>query len=139
MQGPYAALPSQTFGQEIFVSPELEQLSLKEKIESLLQNHPVLIFIKGTAQNPQCGFSANSVRLLNSFQIPYKTFDILKSSDIRQGLKDYSQWPTYPQLYVRGELIGGNDVIQEMYDQGELKSLVLMTKNSQENQTQLPT
>ena len=69
---------------------------------------------------PMCGFSANVISILNAMNSSYKTFNILEDMDIRQGLKEYSNWPTYPQLYVKGKLIGGNDIIMEMYEDGEL-------------------
>ena len=77
--------------------------------------------MKGNAQMPQCGFSANSVAILKQLGVSFKTFNILNDQDIRQGLKEYSNWPTYPQLYICGKLIGGNDILTEMYHSGELK------------------
>jgi monothiol glutaredoxin len=88
---------------------------LKEKFEDKL--HAVPSF-------PQCGFSANSVAILNTLGKGFKTYDILQDMEVRQGLKEYSQWPTFPQLYINGELIGGNDIITELYQNGELKEMV---------------
>lgn len=96
---------------------------LNERIKGLIHSAPVFLFMKGNPMMPQCGFSANVVGLLNHLGVEFKTFDILSDMDIRQGVKEYSNWPTYPQLYVKGELIGGNDIIMEMFESGELKSV----------------
>lgn len=97
---------------------------LEERIKSLLGSSDILLFMKGTPDMPMCGFSANVVSILNSINATYKTFNILDDMDIRQGLKEFSNWPTYPQLYVKGKLIGGNDIIMEMYEDGELESVL---------------
>lgn len=97
---------------------------LKKQIENQLKSHKVLLFMKGTAQMPQCGFSAKTVSILKSYDIPFQTFNILENESIRQGLKEYSQWPTYPQLYVNSTLVGGCDIITEMHENGELKDLL---------------
>lgn len=94
---------------------------LPEQINGLLSSSKVVLFMKGNTQMPQCGFSANSVAILKHLGVPFKTFNILNDPEIRQGLKDYSNWPTYPQLYVNGKLLGGNDIITEMYQSGELQ------------------
>lgn len=94
---------------------------LKEQIEGLLSSSKIVLFMKGNSEMPQCGFSANSVAILKHLAVPFKTFNILNDGDIRQGLKEFSNWPTYPQLYVSGKLIGGNDIITEMYQSGELQ------------------
>ena len=94
---------------------------LKEQIEGLLNSSKVVLFMKGNAQMPQCGFSANSIAILKHLAVPFKTFNILNDAEIRQGLKEYSNWPTYPQLYINGKLVGGNDIITEMYQSGELQ------------------
>lgn len=80
--------------------------------------------MKGNAQMPMCGFSANSVAILKNLGVGFKTFNILNDPEIRQGLKEYSNWPTYPQLYVNGQLLGGNDIITEMYQNGELQEFL---------------
>jgi monothiol glutaredoxin len=98
------------------------QASLEDKIKTLL-SEPYILFMKGNDAVPQCGFSANSCRLLHLSNIPFKTYDILKDPEIRSGLKEYSQWPTYPQFYAKGELLGGNDILTEMYQQGQLAQL----------------
>lgn len=102
-------------------------LDLKAQIEKLLKSDKVVLFMKGNADMPQCGFSANSVAILKHLGVSFKTFNILNDSEIRQSLKEYSNWPTYPQLYVNGKLIGGNDIITEMYQSGELQEFL---KNS---------
>lgn len=93
---------------------------LKQEIESQLAANPVLLYMKGTADQPMCGFSARAVGVLNNLNVPFTAINILERDDLRQGLKEYSQWPTFPQLYVEGELIGGADIIVEMYQSGEL-------------------
>ena len=80
--------------------------------------------MKGTPQAPQCGFSAKTVSILNSYGVPFNTFNILSDEDIRQGLKEFSDWPTFPQLYVHGELIGGCDIVTEMHENGELEKVL---------------
>jgi len=82
------------------------------------------LFMKGTPDFPQCGFSANVVGLLNSLNVKYKSFDILSDMDIRQGVKEFANWPTYPQLWVKGQLVGGNDIITEMFHAGELEKIL---------------
>ena len=91
------------------------------RIDTLIQSSPIMVFMKGTKLMPQCGFSNNVVQILNSLSISFETFDVLSDMDIRQGIKDYSNWPTIPQVYVNGEFIGGSDILIEMYNTGELK------------------
>ncbi len=100
---------------------------LKTQIETLLGSSKVVLFMKGNAEMPMCGFSANTVAILKHLAVPFKTFNILNDPEIRQGLKDFSNWPTFPQLYVGGKLIGGNDIVTEMYQSGELQEFL---KNS---------
>jgi monothiol glutaredoxin len=90
----------------IYQSPE----STRERISALVESHPVLLFMKGTQLFPQCGFSNTAVQILNTFNIDFHSVDVLADEAIRQGIKDYSQWPTIPQLYVAGEFIGGCDM-----------------------------
>lgn len=97
---------------------------LNDQISGLLNSSKVVLFMKGNSQMPQCGFSANSVAILKHLGVPFKTFNILNDPEIRQGLKEFSNWPTYPQLYVNGKLIGGNDIITEMYQSGELQEFL---------------
>jgi monothiol glutaredoxin len=98
-----------------------KSLDLKAQIEQLLKSNKVVLFMKGNSEMPQCGFSANTVAILKHLGVGFSTFNILADADIRQGLKEYSNWPTYPQLYVNGKLIGGNDIVTEMYQSGELQ------------------
>ena len=93
----------------------------KARIESLIQSSPIVVFMKGTKLMPQCGFSNNVVQILNSLGLPFETFDVLSDMEIRQGIKEFSDWPTIPQVYVKGEFIGGSDILIEMYSSGELK------------------
>lgn len=97
---------------------------LKTQIEKLINASKVVLFMKGNADMPMCGFSANSVAILKNLGVGFKTFNILNDPDIRQGLKEYSNWPTYPQLYIKGQLIGGNDIITEMFKNGELQEFL---------------
>ncbi len=100
-------------------------MSVEDIIEQQISNHPVVLYMKGTPQQPQCGFSANAVNILNACGVndPF-TVDVLQDPEIRQGIKDYSNWPTIPQLYVKGEFVGGSDILTEMYQNGELKKLI---------------
>ena len=102
-------------------SPADASGELKERIESVINSDKMVLFMKGNAEFPQCGFSANTVAILKHLGKSFTTFDILQDMDIRQGLKEYSNWPTFPQLYVKGKMIGGNDIITEMFESGELK------------------
>ena len=97
---------------------------LKDRIERLISASDIFLFMKGTPDFPQCGFSANVIGLLNKLNVQYKTFDILSDMDIRQGVKEYANWPTYPQLWVKGQLVGGNDIITEMFHAGDLEKLL---------------
>lgn len=95
-----------------------------EKIKQQIADNPVLLYMKGTPKMPQCGFSARAVQCINACGIDFAYVDILANPDIRQVLPQYADWPTFPQLYVKGELIGGSDIIAELYQQGELESLL---------------
>lgn len=103
------------------ISEADKSLEIKGQIETLLKSSKVVLFMKGNASAPQCGFSANSISILKQLGVPFKTFNILNDPEIRNGLKEFSNWPTYPQLYVNGKLIGGNDIVTEMYQNGELQ------------------
>ncbi len=96
----------------------------KERIDALVKSNEVVLFMKGTALFPQCGFSSRAVAILDHLGAPYETVDVLQDQDIRQGIKDYSDWPTVPQLYVKGEFVGGSDIMMEMFESGELQQLV---------------
>ncbi|MEH2070624.1 MAG: Grx4 family monothiol glutaredoxin [Nostoc sp.] len=97
---------------------------LKEKIDNLVQENKILVFIKGTKLMPQCGFSNNVVQILNSLGVPFETVNILADDEIRQGVKEYSNWQTFPQVYIDGEFVGGSDIMIELYQQGELQQKV---------------
>ena len=100
-------------------------MDAKEFIQKTVTDHPVVLFMKGTAQFPQCGFSGRAVQLLKACGVKnVVTINVLEDEEIRQGIKDYSNWPTIPQLYVKGEFIGGADIMGEMYDSGELKKVL---------------
>jgi len=95
-----------------------------KKIESQIANNKVILYMKGSRDMPQCGFSARVVNILNSYGVDYESVDVLSDPEIRQGIKDYSNWPTIPQLYVNGQFIGGCDICVEMDQNGELGGLI---------------
>jgi monothiol glutaredoxin len=95
--------------------------AVQERIASDVAENDVLLYMKGTPVFPQCGFSALMVQVLSNIGVKFKAIDVLKDADIRQGIKDYSDWPTVPQLYVKGEFVGGCDIIKEMYEGAELE------------------
>jgi len=97
---------------------------VKERIDNLVKQHKILVFMKGNKLMPQCGFSNNVVQILNTLGVPFDTVDILEDSELRQGIKEYSNWPTIPQVYIDGEFVGGSDVLIELYQKGELQQLV---------------
>jgi len=99
-------------------------VDVNTRIEDQLNSHDVLLYMKGTPDFPQCGFSGQVIAALNAVGKPYSTVNILEDQEVREGLKVYSNWPTFPQLYVKGELIGGSDIVAEMYNSGELKTLL---------------
>ncbi len=103
-------------------------MDVKERIEQQLAAHDVLLFMKGTPDFPQCGFSGQTVAALNAVGRPYSYVNIFEDPEVREGLKEYSNWPTFPQLYVKGELIGGCDIVIEMYQSGELQKLLQQTE-----------
>jgi monothiol glutaredoxin len=94
---------------------------IQQRIEGLIASSPVFVFMKGNKLMPQCGFSNNVVQILNSLGVPFETFDVLSDMEIRQGIKEFSDWPTIPQVYVKGEFLGGSDILIEMYNSGELR------------------
>ncbi|KAL3310988.1 Glutaredoxin 3 [Cichlidogyrus casuarinus] len=101
----------------------VEQKDLNERLKSLIHKKEVMLFMKGSPAEPRCGFSRTITGILNDHKIDYGYFDILSDEEVRQGLKTYSNWPTYPQLYHKGELLGGLDIVKEMQESGELKDL----------------
>lgn len=96
----------------------------QEKIKDLITKNKVFVFMKGTKLMPMCGFSNNVVQILNTLGVPFETLDVLEDYEIRQGIKDYSNWPTIPQVYINGQFIGGSDVLIELYQKGDLQQLV---------------
>jgi monothiol glutaredoxin len=96
----------------------------KERIDALVKANDIVLFMKGTALFPQCGFSSRAVAILDHLGAGFETVDVLQDQEIRQGIKDYSDWPTIPQLYVKGEFVGGSDIMMEMFENGELQQLV---------------
>jgi monothiol glutaredoxin len=100
-------------------------VSTQAIISQLISENDVVLFMKGSATFPQCGFSAKAVQLIKACGVnTFKTVDVLQDPEIRQGIKDFSNWPTVPQLYVRGEFVGGSDILQDMYEDGELQTLL---------------
>lgn len=99
-------------------------MSVSERIAKIITDNSVVVFMKGDAQAPQCGFSASVVKVLDAVGAPYATVNVLADPFIREGIKEYSDWPTLPQLYVRGEFVGGSDIVREMYESGELFDLI---------------
>ena len=96
----------------------------KTRIDALVKSNDVVLFMKGTPLFPQCGFSSRAIAILDHLETPYETVDVLQDQEIRGGIKEYSDWPTIPQLYVKGEFVGGSDIMMEMFESGELKELV---------------
>ncbi len=96
----------------------------KQRIDEIVRSNQVVLFMKGTALFPQCGFSGRAIAILDHLKVPFETVDVLQDQEIRQGIKAYSDWPTVPQLYVKGEFVGGSDIMMEMFESGELQQLV---------------
>ena len=96
----------------------------KNKIQKLIDSNPIMVFMKGTKLMPQCGFSNNVGQILNSLGVEINTFDALTDFEIREGIKEYSEWPTIPQVYLKGEFLGGSDILIEMYNSGTLKEKI---------------
>ncbi|MGN6850059.1 MAG: Grx4 family monothiol glutaredoxin [Sphingomicrobium sp.] len=96
----------------------------QSRIADLVRKNDVVLFMKGTALFPQCGFSSRAVAILDHLGATYETIDVLQDPEIRSGIKEYSNWPTIPQLYVRGEFVGGSDIMMEMFESGELQQLI---------------
>ena len=100
-------------------------MDTKQRIHEQVTSHPVVLFMKGTPQFPQCGFSALAVQVLNACGVhEFHSVTVLADAEIRQGIKEYANWPTIPQLYVNGEFVGGSDIVREMYQSGELQKLL---------------
>ena len=98
-----------------------EQVTMHDQIKQTVTDNKVVLFMKGNANFPQCGFSGKAVQILTALDAEFVTVDVLSNDQVREGIKTYSSWPTIPQLYVKGEFIGGSDIMNEMYEAGELK------------------
>ena len=96
----------------------------QKRIAGIVEGNDVVLFMKGTALFPQCGFSSRAIAILDRLGVQYETVDVLQDPEVRQGIKEYSDWPTIPQLYVKGEFVGGSDIMMEMFESGELQELV---------------
>jgi monothiol glutaredoxin len=99
-------------------------MSAQERIDTLVKSNDVVLFMKGSPLFPQCGFSSKAIAILDHLGVTYESVDVLQDMEIRQGIKEYSDWPTVPQLYVKGEFLGGSDIMMEMYEAGELQEMV---------------
>ncbi|MFM7558765.1 Grx4 family monothiol glutaredoxin [Cylindrospermopsis raciborskii] len=97
---------------------------IQSTIDKLVKENKIMVFMKGTKLMPQCGFSNNVVQILNTLGVPFETFDVLSDYNVRQGIKEYSNWPTIPQVYINGEFLGGSDILIELYQKGELQQKV---------------
>ena len=102
-------------------------MGIEQFIETEVKSNDVVVFMKGTPQFPMCGFSGQVVQILDYLGVSYKGLNVLDSDDLRQGIKEYSNWPTIPQLYIKGEFVGGSDIMNEMYQSGELQKLLGVT------------
>ena len=102
----------------------MSDVDVKQRIASMVDKSDIVLFMKGSALFPQCGFSSRAIAILNHLGVTYETVDVLQDPAIRDGIKTYSDWPTVPQLYVKGEFVGGSDIMMEMFESGELKQLV---------------
>jgi monothiol glutaredoxin len=104
-------------------------MDAKRFIEQTVSGHPVVLFMKGTSQFPQCGFSGRAVQILKSCGVKdLVTVNVLEDDDVRQGVKEYANWPTIPQLYVKGQFVGGSDIMNEMFENGELQQLLMQAQ-----------
>jgi monothiol glutaredoxin len=99
-------------------------MSTTDRIKDIISSGDVVLFMKGIPAAPQCGFSAAVVQILSQIGVPYKTFDVLEDFEVREGIKAFSSWPTIPQLYIKGEFVGGCDIVREMFQAGELKAMM---------------
>ena len=99
-------------------------MSTHDRIDTLVKSNNVVLFMKGSPLFPQCGFSSKAIAILDHLGVAYESVDVLQDMEIRAGIKEYSDWPTVPQLYVKGEFLGGSDIMMEMYEAGELQALV---------------
>ena len=121
---PFEILGNQPRNSGQAVREENKSGEINERITRLISSSPVFLFMKGEPEMPQCGFSANVVGILNANGVEFKTFDILSDMDIRQGVKEFANWPTFPQLWVKRQLVGGCDIVMEMHQNGDLKKIL---------------
>ena len=99
-------------------------MSIQDQLKEVIDNNEIVLFMKGTPDFPQCGFSGRTAQILQACDVRFASVDVLADQDVREGIKEYSQWPTIPQLYVRGEFVGGCDIMTEMYQSGELQKIL---------------
>ena len=99
-------------------------VTMEENLKKLVESENVILFMKGTPDFPQCGFSAQTTQILSQLNVEFVGVNVLENDNLRQGIKDFSQWPTIPQLYVKGEFIGGCDIVRDMFEKGELRTLL---------------
>ncbi len=97
---------------------------VKERIDDLLKQHKIFVFIKGSKLTPECRYSKNVVQILNTLEVSYDTLDVMQDYEIREGIKDYSNWPTIPQIYIYGQFVGGSDILSDLAQKGELQQMV---------------
>jgi len=103
-------------------------MNIKEKLKKIIDSNEVCLFMKGVPESPQCGFSMTVSNILKNLNINFKGINVLEDENIRMGIKEYSDWPTIPQLYIKGEFVGGCDIVKEMFEKGELKELLIKKK-----------
>ena len=103
-------------------------MNIKEKIKNFINSNDICLFMKGTPDSPQCGFSMAVSNVLKHLKVNYNGVNVLEDENLRQGIKEFSDWPTIPQLYIKGEFIGGCDIVKEMFEKGELKNLLVSKK-----------
>ena len=103
-------------------------MDIKEKLKKIIDSNEVCLFMKGVPESPQCGFSMTVSNILKHLNVNFKGVNILEDDEIRNGIKEYSDWPTIPQLYIKGEFVGGCDIVKEIFDSGELKELLIKKK-----------
>jgi monothiol glutaredoxin len=123
---PTTPMPSvQTSAVETTPTSKRGDLSVKAFLDTYIKEHQILIFMKGSPSDPKCGFSATASSILTSYQVPYEHFDVFLDQDVRDGVKQFSSWPTLPQIYIGGEFMGGCDIITQMHNNGELKEEIV--------------
>lgn len=102
----------------------MQEINHAKRIEEMVKNNHVFVFMKGTGDNPMCGFSSHVVRIFKALEVEFKSFDVLEDAEMRQAIKDYTDWPTIPQIFINGNFIGGSDILQELHENGELKEML---------------